>query len=70
MNFINKVINRRDGLSQKVKDILDRKGEATITSMKVGRTPIPSAIQGILSMWSSVPYDKLFHREVPSPTLN
>ena len=61
MNFINKVINRRDGLSPKVKDILDRKGEATITSMKVGRTPIPSAIQGILSMWSSVPYDKLFH---------
>jgi len=44
-----------------VKDILNRRGDAVVNSIKVGRTPVQSAIQGILKTLSTVPYDNLFH---------
>ena len=44
-----------------VKDILNRRGDAIVNSIKVGRTPVQSAIQGILKTLSTVPYDNLFH---------
>jgi len=44
-----------------VKDILNRRGDAIVTSIKIGRTPVQSAIQGILKTLSTVPYDNLFH---------
>ena len=59
--FVNTVVNRRDGLSPQVKDQLDRKGDAVIYSMKVGRTPVSGIITGIIKIVSSTPYDTLFH---------
>jgi len=44
-----------------VKDILNRRGDAIVHSIKIGRTPVQSAIQGILKTLSTVPYDNLFH---------
>ena len=44
-----------------VKDILIRRGDAIVNSIKIGRTPVQSAIQGILKTLSTVPYDNLFH---------
>ena len=44
-----------------VKDILNRRGDAIVNSIKIGRTPVQSAIQGILKTLSTVPYDNLFH---------
>jgi hypothetical protein len=44
-----------------VKDILNRRGDAVVNSIKIGRTPVQSAIQGILKTLSTVPYDNLFH---------
>ena len=42
-----------------VKDILNRRGDAIVNSIKIGRTPVQSAIQGILKSVSTVPYDDL-----------
>jgi hypothetical protein len=44
-----------------VKDILNRRGDAVVQSIRIGRTPVQSAIQGILKTLSTVPYDNLFH---------
>jgi hypothetical protein len=44
-----------------VKDILNRRGDAIVNSIKIGRTPVQSAIQGILKTLSTVPFDELFH---------
>ena len=44
-----------------VKDIFNRRGDAIVNSIKIGRTPVQSAIQGILKTLSTVPYDNLFH---------
>jgi len=44
-----------------VKDILNRRGDAVVNSIKIGRSPVQSAIQGILKTVSTVPYDNLFH---------
>ena len=44
-----------------VKDILNRRGDAIVNSIKIGRTPVQSALQGILKTLSTVPYDQLFH---------
>ena len=45
----------------KGQDILNRRGDAIVNSIRVGRTPVQSAIQGILKTLSTVPYDQLFH---------
>ena len=34
-----------------VKDILNRRGDAIVNSIRVGRTPVQSAIQGILKLY-------------------
>ena len=39
-----------------VKDILNRRGDAIVNSIRIGRTPVQSAIQGILKTLSTVPY--------------
>ncbi len=44
-----------------VKDILNGRGDAIVNSIRIGRTPVQSAIQGILKTLSTVPYDDLFH---------
>jgi len=44
-----------------VKDILNRRGDAIVNSIKIGRTPVQSAIQGILKTISPVPYDNIFN---------
>jgi hypothetical protein len=44
-----------------VKDILNRRGDAIVNKIMIGRTPVQSAIQGILKTLSTVPYDNLFH---------
>ena len=44
-----------------VKDILNRRGDAIVNSIKIGRTPVQSAVQGILKTLSTVPFDELFH---------
>jgi len=44
-----------------VKDILNRRGDAIVNSIRIGRTPVQSAIQGILKTLSTVNYDQLFH---------
>ena len=44
-----------------VKDILNRRGDAIVNSIHIGRTPVQSAIQGILKTLSTFPYDNLFH---------
>ena len=44
-----------------VKDILNRRGDAIVNSIKIGRNPVQSVIQGILKTVSTVPYDQLFH---------
>ena len=43
-----------------VKDILNCRGDAIVNSIKIGRTPVQSAIQGILKTLSTVPFDELF----------
>ena len=60
-NFASTVIHRRQGLSPKVLDILDRKGEAVINSIRIGRTPVSGVITGIIKIVSTTPYDTLFH---------
>ena len=44
-----------------VKDILNRRGDAIVNSIRIGRSPVQSAIQSILKTVSTVPYDQLFH---------
>ena len=44
-----------------VKDILNRRGDAIVNSIRIGRNPVQSAIQGILKTVSTVPFDQLFH---------
>ena len=61
MNFMKSVINGSDSLAPDVKSILSRKGDATIYSIKVGRTPVQSMITGIIKIVSTTPYDTLFH---------
>ena len=60
-NFASNVVHRRQGLSPKVLDILSKKGDAVITGIKVGRTPVQGVITGIIKIVSSTPYDTLFH---------
>jgi hypothetical protein len=49
------------GLPSNVKAILERKNDAVVNSITIGRNPVQSAIQGILKTVSTVPYDNLFH---------
>jgi len=60
-NFASTVINRREGLSPKVLDILSKKGDAVINSIKIGRTPVQAFITGVIKVVSTTPYDTLFH---------
>ena len=60
-NFVSTVVNRREGLSPKVLEILDKTGNERITGIRVGRTPVQGLITGIIKMVSTTPYDKLFH---------
>lgn len=61
MKLFKSVISGSDSLAPDVKSILSRKGDATIYSIKVGRTPVQSMITGIIKIVSTTPYDTLFH---------
>ena len=56
-----KVIHGREKLSPKVENILNTLGDAHITGIKIGRTPIPAVITGFIKTVSNTPYDELFH---------
>ena len=58
---VNNMILETATMPPNVKDILNRRGDAIVNSIKIGRTPVQSAIQGILKTLSTVPYDNLFH---------
>jgi len=49
------------GLPSNVKAILERKNDAVVNSITIGRNPVQTAIQGILKTVSTVPFDNLFH---------
>lgn len=61
MKFFKSVVSGSDSLAPDVKSILSRKGDATIYSIKVGRTPVQGMITGIIKIVSTTPYDTLFH---------
>jgi len=44
-----------------LKIFLKKIGDANITGIRIGRTPVPSLITGIIKVFSDTPYDKLFH---------
>jgi len=69
-NYANVVINGRNDYPPKVRNILSKYGNNTITSMVIGRTPVPSILTSALSLASggafgknlkNSPYDTLFH---------
>ena len=68
--YANVVINGRNDYPPKVRNILSKYGDNTITSMVIGRTPVPSILTSALSVASggvfgknlkNSPYDTLFH---------
>jgi len=69
-NYANVVINGRNDYPPKVRNILSKYGDNTITSMVIGRTPVPSVLTTALSVASggvfgknlkNSSYDTLFH---------
>ena len=56
-----KVIFGSKELPPDVQRILKRVGDATITGIRVGRTPVSGLITGTIKFFSSTPYDTLFH---------
>jgi len=69
-DYANVVLNGRNDYPPKVRNILSKKGNQTITSMIIGRTPVPSILTNALSIVSggefgknlkNSPYDTLFH---------
>jgi hypothetical protein len=61
MKRINKVLNFKENVPQNVKNALNRIGEKTIISARIGRTPVQAIIQKALKTVADVPYDNLFH---------
>jgi len=68
--YANVVINGRNDYPPKVRNVLNQYGETIITSMVIGRTPVPSVLTNALSLASggafgknlkNSPYDTLFH---------
>jgi len=60
-HYFNQFNLEEAGLPSNVKAILERKNDAVVNSITIGRNPVQSAIQGILKTVSTVPYDQLFH---------
>ena len=60
-HYFNQFNLEEAGLPSNVKAILERKNNAVVNSITIGRNPVQSAIQGILKTVSTVPYDNLFH---------
>jgi hypothetical protein len=60
-HYFNQFNLEEAGLPSNVKDILERRNDAVVNSITIGRNPVQSAIQGILKTVSNVPYDNLFH---------
>jgi len=60
-NYINKVMGFKSNIPPNVKQALDKIGNQTIISARVGRTPVQAAVQGALRALATVPYDNLFH---------
>jgi hypothetical protein len=60
-HYFNQFNLEEAGLPSNVKDILERRNDAVVNSITIGRNPVQSAIQGILKTVSTVPYDNLFH---------
>jgi hypothetical protein len=61
MNRINKVLEFKENVPQNVKNALKKIGNKTITTARLGRTPVQAIIQGALKTVANVPYDDLFH---------
>jgi len=60
-HYFNQFNLEEAGLPSNVKAILERKNDAVVSSITIGRNPVQSAIQEILKTVSTVPYDNLFH---------
>ena len=61
MNLLKKSFYRDAEMPPNVKEILDRRGDAIITGVVVGRTPVQQLVQGIIRQVADIPYDNLFH---------
>ena len=69
-NLFNKVVHHDIAYPPNLTAIKNEMGEEIITSLQIGRTPVPSAISkamnavslgGFDKVFKSLPYDKLFH---------
>jgi len=59
--LVDTLINGRKKYSPKVRKILTKVGNQIVTGMTVRRAPVPSLITKFLKVFSTVPYDTLFH---------
>ena len=60
-DYFSRVANMKKSIPPNVKRALDEIGDKTITSARVGRTPVQALVQGTLRTIANVPYDNLFH---------
>jgi len=60
-DYLSRVANMKKEIPPNVKRALDEIGDKTITSARVGRTPVQALVQGTLRTIANVPYDNLFH---------
>jgi len=59
--YFDRVVNMKKEIPPNVKKALDEIGDKSITSARVGRTPVQALVQGALRSVANVPYDNLFH---------
>jgi len=60
-DYFSRVANMKKEIPPNVKKALDEIGDKSITSARVGRTPVQALVQGTLRTVANVPYDNLFH---------
>lgn len=60
-DYFSRVANMKKEIPPNVKRALDEIGEKSITSARIGRTPVQALVQGALRTIADVPYDNLFH---------
>jgi hypothetical protein len=59
--LINKIVYGRNEYSPSAQKVLDTIGNAIISKITIGRTPVQDAITNSLRLFTNVPYDTLFH---------
>ena len=61
MDYLKRVMNMKQNIPPNVTAALNQIGDKTISSARVGRTPVQAIVQGALRTIANVPYDNLFH---------